>query len=97
MPLKGDAAVAHVKALLRAQQAAADARVAAARAAAPGKEPFNFDTLRGLMDVRAPFTHAEAPEIAAELEREYWLRFPEVKTLREFAEKRAWLDARSGG
>jgi hypothetical protein len=95
----GEDARAHIEALIARQgDAKADQlRAARERAADEGKEPFDLAQLERFMDVRSRIAREPSADVGAELEAEYYLAFPEVKTLREFSQKRGFLDAMAGG
>ncbi|MDP2342419.1 MAG: hypothetical protein Q8O67_15795 [Deltaproteobacteria bacterium] len=95
----GQAALDHVRAL-RVQHDAANAkRLAAAKieAGKRGKERFDFAVVSKLVDVTSPISHQVAADAAAVLEREYYLAFPEVLTLRAFAEQKAIVASHESG
>lgn len=61
------------------------------------KEPFDiqgFGQYYDLNDDRG--TLRITPEVIEDFEIQYYLLFPELKTLRELAEKRQWLEANGG-
>ena len=94
--LRGDEAKAHVRALLKKQEASTARRLAAAKQD-PDKERFDLQKLSRFLDVRSRIARDDRAEIGDELEREYYLRFPELKSLEAYAERRRWLDANEGG
>ncbi|MBM3306548.1 MAG: hypothetical protein FJY79_11510 [Candidatus Aminicenantes bacterium] len=75
----------------RRAKLAEDLRAAKEQAGLRGKEPFDFDRLRGLDDPAselAPSSELHDPQAVAEgLELRYYLDFPDVLTLSGFAEK----------
>ena len=89
--LKGDEAIAHVRALREKADADTARRLASAKLDAKkrGKESFDFAKLAKLMDVRSDLTHQAHDDDDARLEREYYLVFPSAKTLAQFVELRA--------
>lgn len=72
----------------RAQQRLAE-QLAAARAdaAARGKEPFDLAKLETMCDTSHEGRVDPVEDRQAELERKYYVHFPEVMTLAEFARK----------
>jgi hypothetical protein len=75
-----------VRTMLAERRAEQAAQLRAAKAASPGKEPFSLDALQQHMDLRGALGGEIGRDLlAADLEREYYLRFPEVKTLADFA------------
>lgn len=78
-----------VKAMLADQRKAQAEQLAAAKAAAPGKEPFSLDALEAHLDLRGPLGgEVDRDVLAADLEREYYLRFTDVTTLEAFAARK---------
>lgn len=74
---------------LAARRDAEQQRIAAAKQAAPDKEPFSLDALERHLDLTGALGKAPNRELlAAELERDYYLAYPEVQTLAEFAQKK---------
>ena len=75
----------------RRAKLAEDLRAAKEAAAAGGKEPFDFDRLRTLYDPSSELASSSAivdpVPVAESLELRYYLDFPDVLTLSDFAEK----------
>jgi len=76
-----------------------DAEMAKAKAEDPNKEPFDAAKLKILFDytnlANLPGEH-DSPAADREMEIKYYLKFPEVRTIEEFAEKMKELDAYGG-
>jgi len=89
MTLTGDAAkefmdrIAERNRTLLAEQLAA----AKADAAARGKEPFDLERLETMCDTSHEGRVDPVESRQAEFERKYYVHFPDVMTLAEFAEK----------
>ncbi len=96
---KGQEALDHVRALRTQHDAANAKRLAAAKVEAQkrGKERFDFAAVLKLIDVASALTHAVPADAALVCEREYYLAFPEVLTLRAFAEKKAFVASHDSG
>ena len=75
----------------RRAKLAEDLRSAKQEAAARGKEPFDFGRLQALYDPSSELTAStdlrDPQAVAESLDLRYYLDFPEVLTLSEFAEK----------
>jgi len=64
----------------------------------PDKEPFDIKKFGELFDLADDHDQVRLPpERVEELEMEYYLNFQGAKTLEQFAEMKADLEARSGG
>jgi hypothetical protein len=69
-----------------------------AKEADPDKEPFDIKKFGELFDLADDHGQVRLPpERVEELEMEYYLNFKDAKTLEQFAEMKADLEARSGG
>jgi hypothetical protein len=75
----------------RRAKLAENLRAAKEEAGRRGKEPFDFGRLRELYDPSSELTAStdlrDPQTVAEDLERRYYLDFPQVLTLAEFAEK----------
>ncbi len=61
------------------------------------KEPFDIQRFGQYYDLNDDHgTPCITPEVIEDFEIQYYLLFPELKTLQEFAEKRQWLEANGG-
>lgn len=68
--------------------------------AQPDKEAFSVEKLKELMSFSSEYGKGEVkmtPELAEELEAEYYLNFKNAKTLKEFAALRQERERSSGG
>lgn len=63
----------------------------------PDKQPFNIEAFGGLYNLRDDDGELRiTPEVVEDLEAEYYLKNPNLKSMQEFAERRRKLDAEAG-
>jgi hypothetical protein len=73
-------------------------QVAAAKQAAPDKEIFDITHLEEFYSTRGDNGEPLVmPEVVEEYEAEYYLKYPEIKSLQEYAARRNELDSQSAG
>ena len=90
----GAAGLEKIRALAAKQEAADVKALGAAKAKAKtgGKEPFNFAAFEKLYDLSSASPRGvDTGALSRQLEKEYYLGNPEVKTLKDFAAKKAEL------
>ena len=89
MTLTGDAAKEFMDQAFERARKLGDEQMVAAKveAAARGKEPFDLAKLETLCDTSYEGRVAPVEERQAELERKYYVAFPDVMTLADFAKK----------
>ena len=66
------------------------------RAKETGKEPYDFEKLFELYDIRSDLARGDAPpseEIKQRYEQKYYIDYPDVMSIKEFAERLNQLDA----
>ena len=75
--------------MFQSRRAEIAAQIAQAKQHAPTKEPFDLGRLAELCDLTGPLGQPLDPKtVGPELERQYYLSFPEVMSLAEFAQRR---------
>lgn len=69
-------------------------KVMAAKQSTPDKEPFDITKLSEFYSTRGDNGEVLAtPEVVEEYETEYYLKYPEIKSLQEYAARRKELDS----
>jgi uncharacterized protein YciW len=73
-------------------------QITAAKQVAPDKEIFDITKLGEFYSTRGDNGEVLAtPEVVEEYEAEYYLKYPEVKSLQEYAARRTELDGQAAG
>lgn len=73
--------------------------IARAKADKPKKEAFDADKLKKLFnyaDLMHTGVESDSQEARMQLEEKYYLQYPEINTIEEFAEKLKMMDAMGG-